>query len=95
MADALQTAVMAVSVLNLALALVLAVLYARVYARTKAPFTLGLILFAIAFLGQNALMAYAYGTMMPLFDLALTPYLLGVTVLEAVGLAAVAWTATR
>ncbi len=95
MTDLLTDAVIGVAALNVLLAAVLAALYARVYARTRAPFTLGLILFALAFLAQNVLVAYAYGTMMPLFGTALIPYLLGIGVFEAAGLAAVAWTATR
>ncbi len=95
MTDAVTAAVIGVAVLNILLTVVLLAVYARVYARTRAPFTAGLLLFAAAFLGQNALVAYSYGTMMPLFSEALVPYLLGIGVLEAVGLAAVLWTATR
>ncbi len=95
MTDLLTTAVTAVAALNVLLTAVLVALYARTYARTRAPFTLGLILFAIAFLAQNALVAYSYGTMMPLFGGTLVPYLLAIGVLEAAGLVAVLWTATR
>lgn len=95
MSDLLTTAVTAVAVLNVLLTTALVVLYVRVYARTRAPFTLGLILFALAFLAQNVLVAYSYGAMMPLFGDALVPYLLGIGILEAAGLAAVLWTATR
>ncbi len=95
MADLLTSAVTAVAVLNVVLAAALAVLYARIYGKTRAPFTLGLILFALAFLAQNVLVAYSYGTMMPLFGADLVPYLLAIGALEAAGLAAVLWTATR
>ena len=95
MTDLTTLALTAVAALNVVLAAVLAALYARTYARTKAPFTLGLILFALAFLAQNVLLAYSYGTMMPLFAEALVPYLLAIGVFEAAGLAAVLWTATR
>ncbi len=95
MTDLLTDAVTGVAILNVVLAAALGFLYARTYARTKAPFTLGLVLFAVAFLAQNVLVAYAYGTMMPLFDAQLVPYLLAIACLEAAGLAAVLWTATR
>lgn len=95
MADLVSDAVTVVAVLNVILAAALAILYGRVYGRTKAPFTLGLILFALALLGQNVLVAYSYGTMMPLFGAQLVPYLLATGLLEAAGLAAVLWTATR
>jgi hypothetical protein len=95
MSDLLTGTLTAVAALNVVLAAVLAVLYARIYSRTKAPFTLGLILFALAFLAQNVLLAYSYGTMMPLFSEALVPYLLAIGVFEAAGLVAVLWTATR
>ncbi len=95
MTDLLTLAVTGVAVLNMLLAAALAALYARTYARTRAPFTLGLIMFALAFLAQNVLVAYSYGTMMPLFGSALVPYLLAIAVFEALGLVAVLWTATR
>lgn len=95
MADLLTNAVTGVAVLNVVLAAALAGLYARVYGKTRAPFTLGLILFALAFLAQNVLVAYSYGTMMPLFGADLVPYLLAIGILEAAGLVAVLWTATR
>lgn len=95
MADAQMIAAIVVAVVNIALTAALVAVYARMYARTKAPFTLGLVLFAVAFLAQNALVAYSYGTMMPVIPGAFAPYLLGIAALEAVGLAAVLWTATR
>ncbi len=95
MSDLLTTAVTAVAVLNVLLTAALVALYARTYVRTKAPFTLGLILFALAFLAQNVLVAYSYGTMMPLFGDTLVPYLLAIGTFEAAGLVSVLWTATR
>ncbi len=95
MADVLMWSSVAVAVVNMALALALVVVYARVYRKTKAPFTGGLILFSAAFLAQNALVAYAYLSMMPVIAADLTPYLLGVGILEAAGLAALVWTAMR
>lgn len=95
MTDLLTGAVTAVAALNVVLTAGLAVVYARIYGRTKAPFTVGLIVFALAFLAQNLLVAYSYGTMMPLFGAALVPYLLAIAIFEAAGLAAVLWTATR
>lgn len=95
MSDLLTTAVTAVAALNVVLTAALVALYVRVYARTKAPFTLGLILFALAFLAQNALVAYSYGTMMPLFGGDLVPYLFAIGAFETAGLIALLWTATR
>jgi hypothetical protein len=95
MTGMLMDAVIVVATVNIVLTVALVATYVRVYARTRAPFTFGLVLFAAAFLGQNALVAYAYGSMMPLLPEVLAPYLLGIGVLEAVGLAAVLWTATR
>ena len=80
---------------NIVLAGVLLALYGRIYAKTKAPFTVGLILFALAFLLENGLVVYSYGTMMDLVPDALAPFLLVVGVLEAMGLGAVLWTASR
>ena len=94
-ADVQMIGAITVAVLNIALTTGLVVVYARMYAHTKAPFALGLVLFAAAFLAQNALVAYSYGSMMPLIPGALAGYLLGIAGLEAIGLAAVLWTATR
>jgi hypothetical protein len=80
---------------NIVLAGLLLALYGRVYAKTKAPFTVGLLLFALAFLLENGLVVYSYGTMMDLVPDALAPYLLVVGILEASGLGAVLWTASR
>ena len=80
---------------NIVLAGVLLALYGRIYTKTKAPFTAGLILFALAFLLENGLVVYSYGTMMDLVPDALAPFLLVVGVLEAMGLGAVLWTASR
>jgi len=80
---------------NIVLAGVLLALYSRIYAKTKAPFTVGLILFALAFLLENGLVVYSYSTMMDLVPDALAPFLLVVGILEAVGLGAVLWTASR
>lgn len=85
----------AVGAVNALLAAVLAGVYGNVYAKTKAPFTLALLVFAAAFLLHNALIVYSYVTMMPLVPPAMNPYLLGIGVLEAGGLGAILWTATR
>lgn len=80
---------------NMVLAAILLVVYRGVYARTKAPFTLALLLFAAAFLAQNALIVYSFVTMMAIVPSALDPYLLGIGIFEAVGLGAMLWTASR
>ncbi len=95
MADAAMLGTIGVAIANILLAGVLTFVYVRVYGRTKAPFTFGLVLFALAFLAQNVLVVYSYTTMMPYVSPALEPYLLGTGVFEAVGLAAVVYTSTR
>ena len=95
MTDLMTYAVIVVAALNVVLSGVLVAFYLRMYSRTRAPFTLGLILFALAFLAQNVLVAYSYGTMMPLFGDALIPVLLTIGAFEALGLLAILWTASR
>lgn len=80
---------------NILLAATLLVVYRGVYARTKASFSLALLLFAAAFLAHNLLMVYSLVTMMSLVPGGLDPYLLGIGALEAIGLSAMLWTATR
>jgi len=95
MTSALMVGSIAVGCANISLAAALFTVYRVVYARTKAPFSLALLLFALAFLAQNVLMVYSLITMVALVPSGLDPYLLGVGTLEAVGLGAMLWTATR
>lgn len=95
MTSALMLGSIAVGGANALLAATLLVVYRGVYARTKAPFTLALLLFAAAFLAHNLLMVYSLVTMMGVVPGNLDPYLLGIGTLEAIGLAAMLWTATR
>ena len=95
MASAVMMGCVVVAIADAVLAGALLAVYGGVYRRTHAPFTLALLLFAAAFLAQNVLVAYAYTTMMPIVPEELTPYFLGIGVLEAVGLGAMLYTATR
>lgn len=70
-------------------------MYGGIYARTKAKFTLALFAFAVAFLAHNAVVVYSYVRMMPLVPSAINPYLFTIGAFEAVGLAAILWTAPR
>jgi len=81
--------------LNVVLASVLLFVYRGVYVRTKAPFTIALLLFAAAFLVQNAIVVYSFVTMMSIVPGALDPYLLAIGAFEALGLAAMLWSASR
>lgn len=84
-----------VGIANAVLAVVLLAVYGRTLRSTRAPFTIALLVFAAAFLLQNLLVVYAYTTMMPLVQPPLIPYLFGVALLEAGGLGAMVWSATR
>ncbi len=95
MTSAVMVGTVAVSAANALLAGILLVVYRGVYARTKAPFSLALILFATAFLAHNLLVMYSLGSMMAIVPSAMDPYLFGIGTLEAIGLAAMLWTATR
>ena len=95
MTSALMIGSIAVGAANVVLAGLLLTVYRGVYARTRARFSLALVLFAVAFVAQNVLMVYSLVTMMALVPGGLDPYLLGVGTLEAVGLGAMLWTATR
>lgn len=94
MSDLMNASIL-VGAVNMVLASILLVVYRGVYARTRAPFTLALLLFATAFLAQNALVVYSFVTMMALVPSALDPYLLAIGMFEAVGLGAMLWTASR
>lgn len=95
MAETLMVGSIVVGVANAALSVVLLALYGRTLQSTKAPFTVALLVFAAAFLLQNLLVIYSYVTMMPIVPYAMMPYLFGIALLEAGGLGAMVWTATR
>src|SRR5438093_13512946 len=86
MTSALMIGSIAVGCANISLAAGLLTVYRVVYAKTKAPFSLALVLFALAFLAQNVLMVYSLFTMMALLPGGLYPFLLGVGRLGALGL---------
>lgn len=95
MTSGFMEASLVVGVLNIGLTGVLFAVYRRVYRQTKASFSLALIAFAGAFLLQNLLVVYSYLATMPLIPDSLSLYLFGIGASEAVGLAAIAWTAFR
>ncbi len=57
----------ALATLNTVLAIVLASVYARNHWDIRSPFTLGLLLFALFLLVNNAVTVYHFVTMMPMF----------------------------
>jgi len=95
MAEALMIGSIVLGIANAILAVVLLGLYGRTFQSTKAPFTVALLVFAAAFLLHNLLVVYSYATMMPIVPYPMMPYLFGIAVLEAGGLGAMVWTATR
>ena len=63
--------------------------YGRIFMRSRAVYTGGLILFAVALLFQNATTLYAYFMMAPFFGEGVLPYLLATSVLEFASVSAV------
>ncbi len=86
---------LAVGVANIVLAATLLLVYRGIHSRTKASFSLALLLFSAAFLAHNLLTVYSIATMMDAMPGSLDAYLLGIGSLEAVGLGAMVWAATR
>src|SRR4030067_46397 len=95
MADMFMTGSLVIGAANVILSLALLLVYGQVSRHAHSSFALALLLFAGAFLAHNALVVYSYATMMPLVPEAMGPYILGIAVLEAAGLGALAWAATR
>jgi hypothetical protein len=86
MTDAMMLVTLAFAAVDAALSAGLLLVYARSYRRVRAPFTLGLMLFALFFLLQNLLAVYAYFTMMGFVDEHLQPYMAAIMGLEAAAL---------
>ena len=87
MADAIMILTVGLAAVNAALSSGLLFVYVLSYRKVRAPFTLGLLLFALFFLLHNLLAAYAYFTMMSVVNEALQPYLAAIMGLEATALA--------
>lgn len=95
MSAAWMDASVVIGLVNIGLTGALFALYRRVYAQTRAAFSLGLLLFAGAFVIQNLFVVYSYLATMPLIPDPLSPYLFVIGITEAAGLVAILWTALR
>jgi hypothetical protein len=95
MSDLLMEASVAVGIVSIGLAVMLFALYRRLYTDTKTGFGLALLVFAGAFVVQSGLTVYSYLATMPIIPNSFAPFLLGIGLCEATGLAAVVWTALR
>ena len=73
----------------------LIITYARMYKDTRAQFSLGLMIFALVLLVQNALAVYSFFTMSSLFGDPLPTYLLGINIAEVLGIAVLFRTTVR
>ena len=71
---------------NVVLAAILLAIYSRNYKKIGSKFTLGLIVFAAAFLIQNLASIYFYNTLLTEYTLGMTTLQLLVSVLEFFGL---------
>jgi hypothetical protein len=78
------------SSMNVIVVAFLLYLYARVAWRSRALYPGGLLVFAFLLLLQNAVTAYSYISMSPLFGEAVLPYLFTISILEFGGLLALA-----
>lgn len=95
MSDLLMEASVALGLVSIVLAGGLFLLYRRIYAQTRTGFGLALLVFAGAFVVQSALTVYSYLAAMPIIPDSFAPFLFGIGLCEATGLAAVVWTASR
>ncbi len=68
--------------LNTVLLLGMLYLYGRIFRKSRAVYSAGLIIFALALLLQNGMTVFAYFTMTSLFAEGVLPYLLTIAVLE-------------
>lgn len=83
----LTDASVVVSLANISLLIALLIIYTRIYASSKAAFTLGLMFFAGMLILHNAVAAYAYFAMAPLYNEALLPYFVTIHAAELGGIA--------
>jgi hypothetical protein len=93
--EAMMYATVGAAIVNAGLSGALLALYSRSYRKVKAPFTLGLIVFAAVFVAQNLLAVYSYLALMVFFPDPIQPYMLAIMSLEAVALAMMVYAASR
>lgn len=79
-------ATVGLAAVDAALAGGLLVVFGRSYAKVRAPFTLGLVMFASFFVAQNLLALYAYLTMMHFFPEELHGYMVAIMAFEGLAL---------
>ena len=77
------------------LSTLLLLIYGRSYSKVRAPFTLGLIIFAGSFLAQSLLAFYAFFTMMEFIPAWLAPEMAGIMAAQTLGLGVMLYSATR
>ena len=77
------------------LLLVLIAIYSSVYKDTRARFSLGLTIFASILFVQNILSVFSFLTMASYVQEPFLPYLLGMTIAEALAVVALLRTTTR
>ncbi len=65
--------------------------YADSFRKTRSLFTVGLLLFAVLFLVQDAVALYFAATMMPLYDPGVEGYVLAFTLLQTAAFAVLNW----
>lgn len=74
--------------LNMALLLTLIYVYSRITLRSRGPFALGLLIFSVFLLAQNAMTLFSFIEMEPFFGEPVLPFLVGISALEFAGLLA-------
>ena len=95
MTGLLMEASIVLGVVSIGLAAGLFALYRRLYAQTRSHFGLALLVFAGAFVAQSALTVFSDLSAMPIIPDSFVPFLFGIGLCEATGLAAMVWTASR
>ncbi len=82
----LMDASMYTAALSAALLLGLILTYGRIYRDTRAQFSLGLMVFALILFAQNLLAVYSFATMSPFIGSPFLPYLLGINIVQVLGI---------
>ncbi len=86
-----DTLTLAVIILNIVLTLVLVVIYFRSYRRISSKVTLGLVIFAFAFLPENLFDFYFYNSLLQQGITGITTFHTSVNVFQLVALVILVW----
>lgn len=86
-----DTAILGIIILNVILTIILAIIYFRSYRTISSKMTLGLVIFAVAFLAEHILNFFFYNSLLEQGITGITTFHFTVNVLQMIALLILVW----